>query len=509
MNQLARRRFLQLGGATAAAVAAPTTAGWAVPSPGRLPDGLFALGVASGDPLPDRVVIWTRLVPEPLALDGTGGMTSRPVPVQWEIAHDEKFSQLARRGATVARPETGHSVHVDVEGLDPARWYYYRFRVQRQLSPVGRTRTAPAPGTMPDGWKFTVASCQNYPSGFYTSYLNMLDEEPDLVFHLGDYIYEGGAQGRLGRGHVPHHEIRTLADYRVRLAQYRGDPNLRAMHGAAPFAMTFDDHEVENNWSKEDADPDVPPEEFARRKAAAFQAYWEHMPLRTAQRPQGSAIRMYRRLHWGDLATINLLDTRQYRSDQIPDREADGPEAWDPDLELLGNEQMSWLLDGLSRSSTRWNVLGQQVPFFEDPDVGRENDKWDGYRVARQKVLDVLAGGGPRNPVVLSGDIHQNRAADIKADFRDPEAATVGVEFTGTSISSGGDTVPDARFDPDPANPHIRMKGSGRGYVAVSVTPDECRADFRVVDTVEQPTSGVSTVASFVARDGEPGLTRD
>ncbi|AYY13921.1 alkaline phosphatase [Actinobacteria bacterium YIM 96077] len=506
-QQLGRRRFLQLGGATAATVLAPAAGAWAAPAGGRLPDGLFSLGVASGDPLPERVVIWTRLAPEPLALDGSGGMPSRDVPVQWEVAHDERFSRVVRRGVTRATPHDAHSVHIDVPGLDPARWYFYRFRVQREISPVGRMRTAPGHGQMPNVWRFAIASCQNYPAGYYTSYQNMLDEDLDIVFHLGDYMYEGGAQGSLGRGHVPSEEVRDLAGYRVRLAQYKSDEDLRAMHAAAPFAMTFDDHEMENNWTADDADPDVPPEEFARRKAAAFKAYWEHMPLREAQRPSGSHIQMYRRLHWGDLATINLLDTRQYRSDQVDDPEADSPEAWDPERKMLGDEQMRWLLDELATSSARWNVLAQQVPFFEDADVGLESDKWDGYRVARQRILDELATGRARNPLVLSGDIHANRAANIKADFQDPESATVGGEFTGTSISSGGDTDQSADMDPDPDNPHIRLKGSGRGYVAFRVSARECQGDFRLVDTVEETTSSVRTAASFVMEDGQPGLT--
>jgi alkaline phosphatase D len=486
----------------------PGTAASAAPGGvGRLPEGLFTLGVASGDPVPDAVVIWTRLVPEPLAGDGRGGMPPRPVAVQWEVAEDERFSRVVRRGSTLATPENAHSVHVDVRGLRPGRWYSYRFRVQQDISPVGRMRTAPASGTMPGSSTFAIASCQNFVQGYYTAYQHMLAEEPDLVLHLGDYIYEGPAQGNLpGRRHVPAAEIRDLADYRVRLAQYKTDPDLQAMHAAAPFAMTFDDHEVENNWAADDADPDVPAEVFAQRKAEAFQAYWEHMPLREAQRPNGPAIQMYRRLYWGDLATINLLDTRQYRSDQVADPEADIPEAYDPSRKMLGDAQMKWLLDDLRATRSTWNVLAQQVPLFEDPDVGLESDKWDGYRVARQRILDVLATGSARNPVALSGDIHANRAADLKADFQNAESATVGVEFTGTSISSAGDQPHNTQIDSDPANPHIRMKGAGRGYVAFRVTPQEWRGDFRVVDTVRSRTSGVETVASFKVVDGQPGL---
>ncbi|TDC56694.1 alkaline phosphatase [Jiangella ureilytica] len=512
-QQLTRRRILQLGGATAAALAGTAATGriaWASPTPAsaKLSDGVFTLGVASGDPLHDRVVIWTRLAADPVALDGAGGMPARPVAVSWEVAHDEQFSRLVRRGMTMARQEDAHSVHIDVAGLEPDRWYFYRFRAEGQLSPVGRTRTAPAPGTLPSSWRFAIASCQNYTAGYYTAYQDMLAGDPDIVFHLGDYIYEGGGQGNLGRGHLPDAKLATLADYRVRLGQYHSDPDLQAIHAAVPFGITWDDHELENNWAGDDADPDRPAGEFAALKVASFQAYWEHMPFRAAQRPDGPSIQLYRRLQWGDLATINILDTRQYRSDHVADIEADGPEAWEPGRTILGAEQTRWLLDGLDGSTSRWNVLAQQVPFFEDPDVGAENDKWDGYRVSRQQVLEAMASGRPRNPIVLSGDIHANRAADLKLDFDDPSSPTVGVEFTGTSITSGGQVAGSVRHDPDPENPHFRMAGAGRGHVLITVTPELARADYRVVDTVRARTSAARTVTSYVVEDGVPGLSR-
>ncbi|CAM2947089.1 alkaline phosphatase D family protein [Saccharomonospora xinjiangensis] len=510
---LDRRRFLALGGGTAAA--ALTASHWASASTdtpvhsGPVPDGVFRLGVASGDPLPDRVVLWTRLAPQPLALDGLGGMPDRRVPVQWQVSRDESFTQVVRAGATMADPADAHSVHVDVAGLEPARWYYYRFRSGSELSPVGRTRTAPAPGAAVNRLNFAFASCQNYPAGYYTAHANLAREDLDVAFHLGDYIYEGGGQSKLGRGHVPNHEIRSLADYRVRHAQYRTDDNLQAVHAAFPWVVTWDDHEVENNWAGDDSDPDSPVEEFLARRASAFKAYWEHMPIRANRAPHGPHMTLYRGFTFGALATFNVLDTRQYRSDQVACKQADCADAFDPARTMLGDEQEAWLFARLRESRTRWNVLAQQVPLFEDPNVGQPSDKWEGYRASRARLLDVFAEERVGNPVVLTGDVHKNFAADLKLDWDDPAAPAVGSEFVGTSISSGGDGTSVTRYDPDPANPHIKFENSGdRGYVRLSMSDVELRADYRVVDTVERPESGVRTLASFRVEAGTPGIRR-
>ena len=476
-------------------------------SGGRLGDDLFRLGVASGDPLPDRVVLWTRLAPDPLALDGLGGMPARRVPVQWQVSHDEGFTNLAREGTEVTDVSVAHTVHADADGLEPGRWYWYRFKAGSAISPVGRTRTAPSPGAATQRLAFAFASCQNLPAGYYTSHANLAREDLDVCFHLGDYIYEGPAQGNLGRGHVPNAEIRSLAEYRVRHAQYRTDGDLQTVHAAFPWVVTWDDHEVENNWADEDSDPDSPVEEFLQRRAVAFEAYWEHMPIRRSRRPVGPDMSLYRRFNFGDLAAFDVLDTRQYRSDQPSCRDADCAEAFDPSRTILGDEQEAWLYRQLRDSPQRWNVLAQQVPVFEDPAVGLPADKWEGYRASRQRLLDVLASGRVANPVVLTGDVHQSFAADLKQDFNDPGSATVGSELVGTSVSSGGDGIPRTTYDPDPANPHVRFHSSGnRGYVRIVAEHDTLRADFRVVSTVVQPTSDVRTLASFVVEAGRPGL---
>ena len=417
------RRLVLLGGASGAAALATSALG----VPGRAAPGggarrqtpvreQFTLGIASGDPLPDGVVLWTRLAPDPLS---GGGMPDRPVPVQWQVATDERFATVVREGSVLAVPESAHSVHVEVAGLQPAREYFYRFRAGSEVSPIGRTRTAPPAGAALGGLAFAFVSCQNYPAGYYTAYQNMVAEDLDLVLHLGDYIYEGPAQGGLGRGHLPAVEVRSLAEYRTRHAQYKTDPDLQAAHAAFPWLVTWDDHEVENNYADEESDPDSPPAEFLARRAAAYQAHYEHMPLRRSSMPTGPDMLLHRRIRYGDLVEFNVLDTRQYRSDQpapCPPEQRDPsgycPEALDPGRTILGAEQRDWFLGGLASSTARWKVLAQQVPLApidQDPDPdAREfgGDKWDGYVADRQRILDLIA----ERRVAKPGGDHRRRA---------------------------------------------------------------------------------------------------
>lgn len=505
--RVTRRRLFALGGGAAVAISiAPRPRASAAPG-GQLPDGLFSLGVASGDPLPDGVVLWTRLAPEPLAGDGLAGMPDREVPVQWQVATDERFRRVVAEGTEPARPEGAHSVHPEVAGLQPGAEYFYRFRAGRELSPVGRTKTAPAPGARLDRFAFAFASCQNYPSGFYNSYANMVDEDLDLVAFLGDYIYEGGLQGDLGREHAPAREILSLADYRVRLAQYKTDGDLQAAHAAFPWAVTFDDHEVDNNWADDISQDNDDPQEFLRRRARAFQAYYEHMPLRRAQRPRGPDVQIYRRLTFGDLMDFYVLDTRQYRSDQVGDDRRD-----EPDRTILGDEQEAWLRDAVAGPTARWNALTQQVffsqrDFVAGPDTNYSNDAWDGYLVERNSLRDHLAAAGTSNPMVLTGDVHANYVCDVKADFDDPSSATVATELVGTSISTGGDGQDQGPNDPVQLaeNPHIRFINRNRGYVRNVVTRTEWTADFRVVDFVTRRGAPARTRATYVIENGRPG----
>lgn len=497
MPQPATRRRVLLGAAATLGVAAVT--GLASPTERR---GPFSLGIASGDPVPDGVVLWTRLAPDPLAPDGLGGLPDQPVPVDWQVAADERFTRVVRAGVAVAQGHQAHSVHVEVDGLSPGTEYFYRFRAGNELSPIGRTKTAPLPGI--DRFSFAFASCQHYADGFYNAYAHLAREDLDLVVFLGDYIYEGGSQGRIGRGHRPARAIRTLADYRVRFAQYKTDADLQAVHAAFPWVAVFDDHEVENDWAGDNSDSGIAPEEFRQRRAHAFQAYYEHLPLRATQRPSGSAMLIQRRLTFGDLVDLHVLDTRQYRSDQVPDAHRA-----DPTRTMLGAAQKNWLFRNLAGPTARWNVLAQQVFFSRlAPASGaqtRSDDAWDNYPAERNEVRDRLA--RTSNPVVITGDAHASFVADVKADFDNPVSPTVATEFVGTSITSEGDGVEQTPGDLAQlqANPHLRFVNRKRGYVSNVVTRGEWTAVYRVVDHVSRRGSPIRDRACFVIEDGRPG----
>ena len=521
MGEIDRRRFVALTGASAAALIfgyGPSTEKvWARPAFSGYP---FKLGVASGDPEPDGVVLWTRLAPEPLADNGFGGMPKdRAVEVRWEVATDESFRRKVRGGKTLARPRLGHSVHVEVGGLLPDREYFYRFRAGDTTSPVGRTKTTPAAGASPAEMSFAFVSCQQYEHGYFTAYRRLAEEDLDLVVHLGDYIYEYAPnEYRAPGGNVRVHEggeITTLAAYRRRHAQYRSDRDLRAAHAAFPFVVTWDDHEVENNYADEIPESGQSPEAFLRRRAAAYQAYYENMPLRRRSVPQGPDMLLYRRLAYGDLAEFNVLDTRQYRDDQAADDGTDppNPEQQDPSRTLTGEEQERWLLDGLAASGATWNVLAQQVFFAQrDFQIGAGQlfsmDAWDGYVGSRDRISNFILEGDVPNPVVLTGDVHNNWACDLKADYDDQTSETIGVEFVGTSVTSGGDGADTSAGQQATVaeNPHIKFFNGQRGYVRCTLTPETWRTDYRVVPYVSQPGAPVYTRASFVTQAGTPGL---
>lgn len=480
---------------------------------GLLSSDPFTQGVASGEPAPDGMVLWTRLAPDPLADDGLGGMPARPVDVEWELAEDESFTRIARRGSVTAVPESAHSVHVEPGGLRPGAEYFYRFRAVGHLSPAGRTRTAPELGSLAP-LTMCVASCSHYEQGWFTAYRRLAEDQPDLVVHLGDYQYEyaaGQSRDRV-RDHVGPETV-TLANYRQRYAQYKTDPDLQAAHAVAPWLVVFDDHEVANNWADEVPAKSEPG--FLARRAAALQAYHENMPLRRSAVPRGIDMQLYRRVSWGGLATFHMLDTRQYRTDQpCGDKfQSDCAARFDPAATLTGEEQERWLLDGFARSSSRWDVLGQQV-FFGGvelklgPEVGINPDGWDGYTANRQRIIAGLVDSRVRNAVVLTGDVHSHWAAEVRERVGDSSSPIVATELVTSSITSGGDGS-DTRADVEavlPENPHIRYFSNRRGYVRARVTEDEMRADFRVMPFVSQPGAPVRTDASFVVTDREPVL---
>jgi alkaline phosphatase D len=502
-----RRLMLGAGALTGFAVASQLHKVIAQP---RLSDYPFSLGVASGDPLPDSVVLWTRLAPDPL---NGGGMPTVNVPVKWEIADDENMRRIIRSGTVMATPEFGHSVHVDVQGLRPATWYWYRFRVGNEVSPIGRTRTAPGFGDRTDRFRFAFASCQNWQSGYYAAYKHMAEEDLDLVVHLGDYIYEGAPSANSLRPHEGTGEPITLEGYRNRHAQYKSDTNLQATHAAFPWVVTWDDHEVDNNWADEiPQDPQLQSREaFLARRAAAFQAYYEHMPLRPSSIPSGIDIQLYRRFTFGDLVEFNVLDTRQYRTDQPcgDGRKPRCAEALDPNATMTGSEQEQWLFDGLDRSRTRWNVLAQQTIMAQfDYDTGSEGvfnlDQWDGYVASRNRILNFIKQRRPSNPVVITGDWHSNWVNDLKANFDDPDSETVATEFVGTSISSSCPWTFDVEAALS-ANPWVKyFNGRLRGYVRCDLNRDRWRTDFRLLPqsqptgtTISDPNSPIATAASF------------
>jgi alkaline phosphatase D len=505
-DELRRRAFLARSGQLLGLTIASPYWAFAQQAPSGNP---FTLGVASGDPAPDGVVLWTRLAPDPI---NGGGMPRERVEVDWQVASDERMTQVVQQGRVAATPDLGHSVHVEVSGLEPARWYWYRFKAGPHVSMMGRTRTAPDPSRPLDKLAFTFVSCQHYEQGYYTAYEHMAEEDIDLVVHLGDYIYEGGiAQDRPRRHNSA--EIVSLDDYRNRHALYKSDPNLQRVHALFPWIVTWDDHEFDNNYAADVPEDEQKREEFLERRANAYQAYYEHMPLRRASMPRGSSMRLYRRVAFGALAEFSVLDTRQYRSDQ-PCGDGNKPQcaqALSEEQTLFGGEQERWFLEGLQRSQRKWNIIAQQV-MMAKIDRGTDGpsfsmDQWSGYEQPRKRVLNFLHERRISNPVVLTGDIHTNWVADLKLDFADPKSPTVGSEFVGTSLSSGGngsDSLPqaDSYFS---RNPHLRFFNAQRGYVRCVVTPQQWQSDYRVVDYVTRPGSPIKTRASFVVEDGRPG----
>jgi alkaline phosphatase D len=472
----------------------------------------FTLGVASGDPVADGFVLWTRLAPDPL---NGGGMPAEAVPVRFEVAADERFLDIVRRGETLAAPERGHAVHVDIADLEPDRWYYYRFIAAGEASPIGRTRTFPAIGTAKDRFRFAFASCQHFGQGFFTAYQGMMADDLDLIVHLGDYIYEG-PWGPKVRFHLP--EPTTLAGYRDLHALYKTDRDLQAAHAWHPFAVTWDDHEVDNDYAADRSEDGMPVEAFLQRRAAAYQAYYEHMPLRPTARPAGPDLMLYTALQFGDLATIAMLDNRQYRSDQAcatgddlgGQVVEDCAERTLADRSMLGPDQERWLRGQLAGSRARWKVIGQQMLMAQleqkrGEGEGWWTDGWDGYPAGRARLLGDIAERKIENVVVIGGDIHSFWVTDLKADFDDPASATVATEFVGTSVTSSG--VPYDTFKAFlPENPHIRyFESRERGYVLAEVTPDRWRTELRAMSTITAAEASARTLQAFVVEAGKAG----
>jgi alkaline phosphatase D len=483
----------------------------------------FSLGVASGSPLPDSVILWTRILPDPLDANSAPKLA---VPLRWEVAQDEAFRRVAAKGSAIATPELAHSVRVNVTGLQPGRWYWYRFMFGDAVSPTGRTRTAPAAASMPDMLKLAVASCQHWEFGSYAAHRYIAESQPDLVGFLGDYIYEWGAfQLQHPQRAVRQNESFTLASYRQRYAQYKADPNLQAAHLAAPWIVTWDDHEVANDYAA-DRDERLT-SDFAARRAAAYQAFYEHMPLRLPPPQNFGSVRMFQRYDWGRLARFHVLDDRQYRAVQAcPGKRLGGsnsvgpracPSLLDPSRSMLGLEQEAWLEDGLKSSKARWNILAQQTLMAQStqvPILGADGgrfwtDGWDGYPAARQRLCDALLSSRASNPLVLGGDVHTFYASELRADFNRPASRDnplIATEFVGTSVTSS--SRPQQRTSQYVAmNPHIKFgRSDKRGYMLMEVTPKETRTRFMGLDEVRDPQTAQRELAAFRVADGRPGI---
>jgi alkaline phosphatase D len=491
----------------------------------------FSLGVASGSPKHNSVVLWTRLMSD--ASTGNPQIANADVTVKWEVADDEGFKVNRREGQVVALASLAHSVHLELDGLQSDRWYFYRFQYGDAQSATGRTRTLPHPEAVVQKLRVAYASCQRWEHGYFSAYHHMCQENLDLVLFLGDYIYEyvGAVNSvRLPTGGW----VRSLADYRERYALYRSEKSLQAMHAQCPWLITWDDHEVSNDYAGlERGQSGNISFNFAAQRAQAYQAFYEHMPLRASALTQsiqglaqGAELRIYGQVAFGKLANIYLLDDRQYRDRQVCNR-ADGYgsgfvnpdqcEDWfNPKRSLLGAQQSQWLDQAFAKAQTdarTWNVVAQQTIFGRrDFRVGEGltlwNDGWDGYSAARQQMTQSMQNNALKNPVLIGGDVHENWVGHVMADAYKDNSAKVGVEFCGAGITarSAGNAKLPARLA---ENPHFIFADSERkGYGVVEFTAKQIQTELRVVDDVRQPDTKIETLAKFEVEAGVPQVHR-
>ncbi|SDT10543.1 alkaline phosphatase D family protein [Microlunatus soli] len=521
-DPVTRRRFLAAAGGGAAGLAFALRPSHDARADVSLKTDPFTLGVASGEPRPHAVLIWTRLAPEPLAV-GCGLDPSGSLTVRWEVAADEHFRRIAARGTTRATAAESYSVHVDVDGLQPDRPYWYRFRCRSFISPVGRTRTAPAPDSTPP-LRFGFASCMDYRLGYFHAMRDAAEQDLDAMFFLGDYVYEFAIQqmptGRPIPSDLPAETVpmlETLEQYRLRYGLHKLDPDLQAAHHVMPWVLTWDDHEVADNYetlARDDLD----------RRAAAYRAYWENMPLRKPQLPQGSDARIYRRIGWGRTAQFDVLDTRQYRDPETKTSPApDVGERRDPGRTVLGAEQERWLAESLGSHPVRWNFVAQQILMarlntaasVEQPTTFSPGT-WDGYQASQQRMFDLVAAnldaGRVRNFCSLGGDVHCSYVSDLISDSLDPDSDLIGVDITSPSVSTASDFNPvlnEKRQVRRRMNDSLHWADLHCGYDICDVNADRARFDVRVVDKVSDRDSPFFTGASFVVQDRVPGFSVD
>jgi len=469
----------------------------------------FTLGIASGSPLPESVVLWTRLAPDPLK---GGGLDPKPIKVKWEVARDEAFHKIVKKGETTAPPQYAHSVHAEVQGLEPGKNYWYRFFAGDAVSPVGCTKTAPARDSI-NSLRFAFGSCQMYEQGYYTAHRHMAQEDLDLVVFLGDYIYEHSWGNNHVRKHEGH-EVYTLDQYRNRYACYKSDADLQLCHARFPWIVTWDDHEVDNDYANDLAE-DLE-DNFLLRRAAAYQAFYEHMPLRPACAPHNGDMKIYGVFDFGRMARFHVLDDRQYRDHEVcpkPGRAGsnfihDCAERKDPKRTILGWEQEKWLATNLKESHAAWDIIAQQTLMAQSKRLGGKfwTDGWDGYPAARKRLLEAVSGRPSSDTIVIGGDIHSYAVADLKLDFDKPNSPTVATEFCGTSISSQGPPPEDVKeFYKN--NPHVKYANRDyRGYVRVVLNKDKADVTLRSIDSEKIVNGKINDLAKFVVKKGRPGV---
>jgi alkaline phosphatase D len=522
---ITRRQLLRAVGASAGLVAAPGLAHAAATLP-KWRSFPFTLGVASGALSSEGFVIWTRLAPDPLSTDPTlvGGLSGSDISIRFEIAEDEAMRQVVQTGTALAEVRYAFSVHHLVRGLKPGRPYWYRFVSGDATSRIGRAMTLPAAGAPLERLRVGYVSCSNYETGYFAAYRHLAAELPDVVLYLGDYIYEyvDKVATNLVRRHSDGVEPIALQGYRNRYAQYRLDEDLQRLHATAPALVTWDDHEVHNDYADLLSQTFLEPAEFAKRRAAAYSAFYEHMPVTPARPPDGPFLRIHDRFTFGSLAEISMADARQYRSRPAcygpPDRKPgrivtthECPELFSQQRSMLGTAQETWLQDGLARSKARWNIVAQSLMMAQmrrrnsEGDAIFWTDDWNGYPASRARLLRHLHEARVANPLVVGGDIHSFWANDLKLDFDDPDSPAVATEFVGSSISANAPSFDFAKALPE--NPHVRFfDKSVRGYVCADIEAAQATVRFRAISDPRDPKATVRTLRAFEVESGRAGV---
>ena len=511
MNE--RRELLKSLAAASGVALLPRALRAAAPS---LPGFPFTLGVGSGYPTDRSVVLWTRLAPQ--ADQPGGGMAPLDFALRYEVSSDGNFRRIVARGAAMAEARFAHSVHLEVKGLDASRDYWYRFIAGDHVSATGRTRTLPRPRDA-DPLRIALASCQNYEHAHYAAWRHLASLPPHMVVFVGDYIYESNQRGPALRRHTGG-VAQSLDEYRQRYALYQSDPALQAAHGAAPWFAVWDDHEVTNDYAGTNPGREEDPAVFLARRAAAYQAWYEHLPVPPSMAPREGVMNIQARVRLGRLATLHLLDQRQYRSPEACPRPPqlggqrvgdDCADRLDASRTMLGAEQERWLEQGLRQDAAPWTLLAQGTPFSHINQGSAESpqyaaDGWTGYPAARRRLLECLQRTRTRNPLILGGDLHAFLLADVTAVPEQPDSAVVASEFVTTSISSN--PLGQATLDRWRASGHHlhKVDGTRRGYIALTLSPQQARADLVEVEDSGKPDSPGRIGSSWVVEAGNPAI---